>query len=284
MRMYQNLFHNRRISVITKHGKEHVLRPLLEEAFEGEVCVFDAFDTDLLGTFSGEIERRPDPLTTIREKCRIASRYLNDDIIIASEGSFGPHPFLFFIPADEELLMVYDKKNEIEIVVKELSTETNFNGKTIKSIEELKAFAEHTFFPSHRLIIRDKEKSTDYLKKGIGDYTTLEQTFVECLKINGSVFVETDMRAMFNPSRMKVIESCAHKLIEKMRSTCPVCQFPGFSITEAISGLPCSLCASPTKSTLKYLSVCAKCKFSEEKIYPHDKMMEDPTYCDNCNP
>ncbi|MBL0883215.1 MAG: hypothetical protein IBJ16_07730, partial [Chitinophagaceae bacterium] len=98
------------------------------------------------------------------------------------------------------------------------------------------------------------------------------------------VGVETDMRAMFNPTRMKVIEKATEKLIEKIQSACPECQMPGYSITDAKSGLPCDLCGSPTRSVLAYIFQCTHCGFSEEKKYPHNKQTEDPMYCDRCNP
>lgn len=281
--MYENVFNDRRIWIVTKHRKETVMSSLLTEVFAADVLVYAA-DTDLLGTFTGEIERANDPLTTLRNKCFLASDISEEDIVIANEGSFGLHPYLFFVPADEELIMMYDKKNKIEIVAKELSTETNFNGKYITSKEELVEFAEKSLFPSHRLNIRDKEKGTDFIKKGIDDPVLLHAYFNECQSLYGTVFVETDMRAMHNPSRMKVIKACTDKLIEKMRSTCPECKFPGFSITDVKPGLPCSICSAPTRSALKYISICTNCKFIQEQIYPHHKQVEDPMYCDNCNP
>jgi hypothetical protein len=43
--------------------------------------------------------------------------------------------------------MLKDFKNDIEIVAREISMETNFNGKTITSEYELLAFAEQIQFP-----------------------------------------------------------------------------------------------------------------------------------------
>jgi hypothetical protein len=50
------LFKNRRLLIATKHEKEKVIA-LLEK--NGVICfVNENFDTDLLGTFTGEIERK----------------------------------------------------------------------------------------------------------------------------------------------------------------------------------------------------------------------------------
>jgi hypothetical protein len=92
------------------------------------------------------------------------------------------------------------------------------------------------------------------------------------------------MRAMFNPTRMNVIEKATQKLVQKIKSTCPQCQMPGFGITDAKKGLKCSLCSSPTNSILSYIYVCQHCQFIKEEMYPHNKTTEDPTYCDYCNP
>ena len=279
-----SIFYQRKILVASKHKKEIVFRPLFENIFKSTLLVAEAFDTDMLGTFSGEIERVYDPITTLRKKCLLASTQYDVDLVLASEGSFGAHPYLFFAAADEEMIMLFDKKHNIELISKELSTETNFNGKQIQSLEELNSFADQCLFPSHRLIIRDQEKGTAYIKKGIGDQDALELAYNDCLTQYGTVFVETDMRAMYNPTRMKVIEACAKKLIDKMLSTCLNCQMPGFSITDAMPGLPCSLCKAPTRSTLKYISVCQHCAYKIEHDFPHQKQEEDPMYCDNCNP
>jgi hypothetical protein len=55
----------------------------------GVICfVNENFDTDLLGTFTGEIERKLDPIATARQKCLLAMKLSNCDLGVASEGSF----------------------------------------------------------------------------------------------------------------------------------------------------------------------------------------------------
>lgn len=278
------MFNGRDVIIATNHGKEKVLAPLMIDAFQMKVQTIEGFNSDQFGTFSGEVERIDDPIATLRKKCIEAAAISHADLIIASEGSFGVHPSVFFIPANEEYLMVYDRRHDVEIIAKELSTDTNFNGSVVKGMDELNSFAETAQFPSHRLILRDRDKGTAYLQKGIDDPIVLQKCFEECMRKHDSVFVETDMRAMYNPTRMRVIESCAKKLIDKMKSHCPICTLPGFGITEAVVGLPCSWCNAPTSSTLKYRSTCARCGFVSETYYPHKKQYEDPMYCDRCNP
>ncbi len=278
------MFEGRKIVIATKHLKEKVIAPFLEKEL-GAICFVDAtFDTDEFGTFAGEVERKDDPLTTIRNKCIRAMELNNCDLGIASEGSFGPHPSIFFIPADDELLIFIDKKNDLEIVVRELSTETNFNGKVILSKDELISFANKVQFPSHALILKQSKDDYSEMVKGITNWDLLFNLYHQFYNKNGLVYVETDMRAMYNPTRMNVIAKATEKLVKKIQSICPACETPGFGVTDIKSGLPCALCNFPTKSTLSFIYVCKKCAFEKEEKYPHGKLKEDAMYCDMCNP
>lgn len=278
------MFEKRKLLIATKHHKESVIAPLFWKEFRNYCFTSDAFDTDSLGTFSGEIDRKEDALTTLREKCIIANKATNCDLVIASEGSFGVHPTLFFAQANEELIMLKDFKNKIEIVAKEISMETNFNGKLITNEADLLEFAEKVNFPSHAIILKSEETNYSKIIKGITDKNILLNSYNELKQEFNSVYAETDMRALFNPTRMKVIEKVTHKLVEKIKSLCPKCDFPGFDIVNAIPGLLCKNCSLPTRSTLSYLYKCEKCCFEKELMYPRGIKFEDPTFCDYCNP
>jgi len=278
------MFKGRSLVIATKHEKEKVIAPLLEQAL-GVVCfIQEGFDTDTLGTFTGEIERELDPIATARQKCLLAMEVSNCDLGIASEGSFGPHPSIFFVSADDEFLIFIDKKNDLEIIVRELSTETNFNGSEIKNEQELLDFADLVKFPSHGLILRKSKIDNSYIVKGITNLEDLKKSFHLMLEKFNNVYAETDMRAMHNPSRMTVIKNATKKLVDKVNSCCPQCNIPGFGVTDAKKGLECSLCGSPTNSTLSFIYSCQKCHFKKEEMYPHKKTTEEPMYCDFCNP
>jgi hypothetical protein len=127
----------------------------------------------VLGTFTGEVERKDDPITTARNKCLMAMQLNNCDLAVASEGSFGSHPSIFFVHADDEMLLFIDKKNGLEIIVRELSTDTNFSGEEIKTEKQLADFAKQAKFPSHALIIRKAKDDFTEIVKGITDWETL---------------------------------------------------------------------------------------------------------------
>lgn len=278
------MFRGRKLLIATKHKKESVIASIFEKEF-GVICfTSDKFDTDILGTFSGEIERKDDALTTLRNKCLLAMTANNCDLGIASEGSFGMHPTLFFAHADDEMLIFIDKKNGLEIISREISTDTNFNGNEIKNEVELLEFAAKAKFPSHGLILKPSEQNVLKIIKGIADEKVLKQSFHEMTKEFGTVYAETDMRALYNPTRMEVIKTATLKLVNAIKLQCPVCKTPGFVVSDAKIGLPCELCNMPTRSTLSFIYTCKKCNHSLEELYPHKKTSEDPTYCNFCNP
>lgn len=279
-----NLFKGRKIIVATKHHKEKVMAPSLKKELGLECVVSKDLDTDEFGTFSGEIERLNDPIKTARLKCHKAMEQSGCDIAIANEGSFGPHPSILFIPADSELVLLVDKKNKLEFIVREISTKTNFNGAEISSYKELQEFSISVLFPSHGMILRKSKDFKENIYKGITKTKDLKKAYNELMYNYGSVYAETDMRALYNPTRMEVIENAVQKLITKIKTPCPKCNMPGFSITDAKSGLNCENCGLPTRSTLSHILSCQSCGFTKEKIHPHGKVSEDPMYCDVCNP
>ncbi len=277
-------FGGRKLLIATKHQKEKVIAPLLEEAL-GVKCFIDpAFDSDQFGTFSGEVEREADPLSTLRKKCRAAAAANSCDLVVGSEGSFGPHPVIGMIPADEEWIMLIDLKDNLEIVSRTLSTDTNFNSTTIRDKNELLDFANRVKFPEHGLILRAQPQNTTGIQKGIIDQSTLLATYDQLQSQYGSTCAETDMRACFNPTRMGVIKSVTEKLIRTIQSVCPHCQTPGFDVVEVISGLPCSQCGLRTRSIRQHRYECKHCHQTEFRNFPHGKEQEDPMYCDFCNP
>ena len=274
-------FEGRKVIIATKHGKENVIGPALKKAFRMRYSVSANLDTDQLGTFTGEVPRVLSPLEAAREKCRLALDEQGDaDMAIASEGSFGPHPTLYFMPADEEILLLVDRKNALEIVVKQTSLNTNFGSFSSDSEETKMSFFKRVKFPSHALIV----KESDFIEKGIQAKEHLNRAINACFSLYGRYEILTDMRAMYNPSRMAVIKEATDKLIQKMKSQCPACGKPGFGITDALKGLVCSTCSMPTRSVKVVIYSCEGCHYTEKKDFPEGKMEEDPMFCDFCNP
>jgi len=284
------MFEGRRLLVATKHKKEEVIAPLFFDELGLSSFVIDDFDTDNFGTFTGEIEREGGPLETLRKKAQTAMAMVDVDLVVASEGSFGPHPSLYFVPAADEMLIFIDRKNDLEILAREVTTETNFASAEVSTEESLLKFAEQSLFPSHALILSSPiENVTNptekpFFFKGVTMQEELVDIYRDLRKKTKTVLVQTDMRAMYNPTRMKTIAKACHKLIRNIVSQCPSCVTPGYNVTDVFDGLPCSLCGRPTKSTLAHQYVCRRCGYKELRYYPNLKLEEDPTFCDYCNP
>ena len=279
-----DLFKGRKLVITTKHGKGSVLNPVLERLLGVKAFEYKGFDTDSLGTFSGELERKLPPLEAVKAKCLKGMDDTGIDLGIANEGSFGPHPSLYFMPCNEEFLCLIDRKNSLEILVRDISLETNYDSVDVISIDELSDFAERVGFPGHALILRKSKGSPDDIFKGIQSRKELEMVFSQLKNKYASVHVETDMRAMYNPSRLTFIGKLGEKLAKKALSQCPKCSTPGFSITGINRCLPCAYCGKPTQGILSHFLSCQKCGYKEEKFYPENKNEEDPMYCDYCNP
>jgi hypothetical protein len=142
-------YSGRKLLIATMHRKEKAIAGILEKELGMECVVPENFNTDLLGAFSGEVERKDDPVTTARTKRLRALDLYGYDLAVASEGSFGPHPLIPLVSSDDEILVFIDLKSELEVVSRELVTETNFGGEKISTEEELQAFASRVKFPEH---------------------------------------------------------------------------------------------------------------------------------------
>lgn len=276
-------FENRTLLIVTKHHKDKVIKPLFEKHFELEIKTSTAFDTDLLGTFSGEVERKDNAINTLRKKCVLGMQAHQSDMAIATEGSFGSHPEVFFMPAHEEYMMFKDAINNLEIVEKSFVTDTNFAHKEIFNLNDLKLFALKIGFPEAGLILKFIDRNQIKIIKDIKSINELLDVY-KAQKKFGQCLAESDMRAMNNPKRMQVIANLTKRLIEKINNLCPNCKTPGFGIKTSEKGLPCKLCNQGTSATLYHLLGCQKCDYVEKKMFPYDKKFQDPMYCDYCNP
>ncbi|MCB9081679.1 MAG: hypothetical protein H6555_08215 [Lewinellaceae bacterium] len=283
---FRLLLHPRTVLLATKHGKESSIAPVLETAFSWTIATPPDFDTDQFGTFTGEIDRGDDPLAAARSKALAAlEHYPAYTAVIASEGSFGPHPEIPFVASDHELLYFYDRTSALEVHASLLSTQTNYRQQKITDWTALIDLAREVSFPGHRLILRGKSAGQpDQLIKGIGDYPDLEHAYRQFSAAALDIWAETDMRAMYNPTRQTVIRQAAERLVAKLKSPCPACQRPGFDVVRYDEGLPCLWCHSPTRLIQTYYWGCPGCGHEEARPRQDGLTMADPGYCDACNP
>jgi hypothetical protein len=284
----QSLFAKRVAVLATMHKKEEVIAPILEQELGLKIIVPKNFNTDTFGTFTRDIERPGSQIEAARLKAEKVLELTGHKIAIASEGSFAPHPGVPFISANREIIIFIDKENNLEIIGEEFSTDTNYNHMVVETWEQAYKFAKKVGFPEHGLVVMsDKStKNANEIIKGINTENKLQEAldFITSKSPTGKVHIETDMRAMFNPTRMRNIAKATVNLVEKINNSCPQCQTPGFEIVEKKQGLPCELCTMPTMLTLAVIYKCGKCGFSQEKKFPKGIEFADPSQCMYCNP
>lgn len=282
-----------RVAVIaTMHRKEDAIAPLIESALGVKTKVPQGFNTDRLGTFTRDIQRPADQLATARLKAEAALELTGESLAIANEGSFGPHPQIPFAACDRELVLLLDTQHQLEIVGEALSTQTNFQGQTIHSVQAALEFAQTVGFPEHGLVVMDSNQPlattphSNTIAKGIATEAALIEAVTQALdqSSNRQAYIETDMRALYNPTRMQVIAEATTALIQQIEQLCPECGYPGFTVTQRYPGLPCSLCQAATLLTLSVVYRCGHCQFQQTRRFPDGIQFADPTYCMRCNP
>lgn len=276
-------FFNHRTGILaTMHHKEKVISPVVEEKLGIPVEVPLQFDTDQFGTFTGDIDRTGNQLEAAKLKAERGMLLSGKTIGIASEGIFGPHPYIPWIPYNREIIFLMDKENKFEIFGEATTTVTNYNHTMIKNHQEANDFCETVGFPDHAVIIRKDNE----IIKGINSKDHLVEAIEYMLKkcSTKELMIETDMRALFNPTRMNTIKSATLNLISKIYSLCSKCSYPGLEVVERKKGLLCSDCGLKTELIKSEIYKCRNCGELEEKLYPNGKQFADPSNCPFCNP
>lgn len=278
-----------RVAVIaTMHRKEQAIAPRLETALGIQPQIPTNFNTDKFGTFTRDIDRPASQLATARLKAEAALKLTGEKLAIASEGSFGPHPQMPFVSCDREIVLLLDLKHNLEVVGQAISTDTNHQTQTVHSVEESLTFAQKIGFPEHGLVVLESAQGapTTVMAKGITTQHHLEDAVSQALSQSptGTAHLETDMRALYNPTRMNVIAQATDDLLQVIGQRCPNCGCPGFSEIKRYPGLPCSLCYGPTSLTLAVVYGCQRCQFQHEEKFPDGQRFADPGQCLYCNP
>lgn len=268
---------------LTQHGKESLLAPMLEPALGCHIQRIEGYDTDQLGTFSGEVQRIDNQIETARKKARIGMALSGYGLGIASEGAVVTDPMTGLVPWNIEIVVWLDQAAQFEVIGIAQGPALSLH-RAVRSVSELEIFANHAGFPAHHLVLRPDSASDPRIHKGISDWAQLKQIFLDCQQqsADGAVHVEHDHRAFCHPTRQAMIQSAAQDLLKKFQSTCPRCATPGFSVTAHTAGLPCLSCGRPTRLPRAYTLNCNSCHHTEER--PSRETTADPSRCHTCNP
>ena len=282
--MSLSVYAGRRIALLTQHGKEHIIAPVLDRALGCRVERVSGFDTDTLGTFTRDIPRAGTQLEAARRKARIGMELSGLPLGLASEGSFGPDPMAGLFPWNVEVLLFFDDERGIEVAGMAQQA-TRFAHRLTDDWEDAAQFARAAGFPEHHLVVRPQGEDDPRIEKGLDSWAALEAAFHRARgqAENGRVFLEHDVRAHVHPSRRDVIRLAAEDLAARLTSRCPICGTPGFWIIERLPGLPCADCGAPTREYRASVHGCLKCGYRETRERA-DVEHADPGRCDYCNP
>ena len=275
------------VTLATKHGKGKIVSRVFYAAMGAMVRVPPALDTDLFGTFTGEVPRPGPPRQTAVKKARLGMQIAGEPLGTASEGSFGPHPHFPWISSDHELVVFLDDELGMELSESFFTTDTNFGHCSVANSQVMESFLERALFPSHALIVRPNDSfCPKTILKGITDPAALQTAILKSASLSGDgrAHVETDMRAHLNPTRQKAIRRVTFRLARRIVSPCPACAAPGWGREDVTPGLPCVECGSSTDLVRFEVFRCWRCSHSAELERSDGRCYAEARDCPRCNP
>jgi len=277
----------RQAALATKHAKERAIARPFRFALGLELLATTDLDTDSLGTFSGEVPRVGVARDVCEHKARLGMAVTGLPFGLASEGSFGPHPFLPFIPAGIEIMTFVDNERSFVLSETFLAERTNYAHREARTIYDLASWLPAVRFPSHALIVRTKSDEVGApVEKGIVSIDRLRAAIDRAVTTSkeGVARVETDMRAHLNPTRMAAIRRLAFRLARRLATPCPACTAPGWGQTGTVGGLPCEFCGTPTEMVRYQIFSCVTCDYREVKPRDDSRTSASQQHCPYCNP
>ena len=271
-------FAGRRAVIVTKHGKERALDPLLRGRL-GMYTEVLQLDTDRFGTFTGEVARAGSQLDALREKLRAGAEATPyDAVIVASEGSFSVDPYFPIVTLDIELVGLYDPSGEIEIVGRAIAPAAHAFSAEVTDENALAHALTRIGFPDHAAVLHD---GLD-IHKGLRERGRIGSLVRAAWRRGVTPRIESDARAFMNPTRMALIAAACEDALALALSRCLRCAGIGYGLRELLRGLPCRDCGETTDMVCAELWGCRACGFTERR--PRSDDYADPASCPLCNP
>lgn len=271
----------RKAALLTKHEKLPLINAAMLSAGV-EVILTDEYDTDELGTFSGDVARTLSPLECAKFKARKACELTGCELGIGSEGSFGGGPMQGFVNWDEEILVLHDRVNQFDIVAFAQGA-IKVNEFSVTSRDVIKTQLAK-YDPGQAWTL----KSADSTVKGLRNFQEIARALEELNWLTDdnhsqqSIHIEPDFRAMFCPERQAYIKQAAEQLAQRIQSLCPECHAPDFWRSEIIKGAICMGCGLPTELPKAFILRCSHCLFEGQE--KSETQLVDPGQCQFCNP
>jgi hypothetical protein len=272
------------IVLASKHEKLQLIEPAFRQVLQSKMREV-AVDTDQLGTFSGEIERKDPPRETAIKKARLGIEATGIPLGLASEGSIGSDPIIPWIQSDHELIVLVDAERNRIYSESFLSREITIASIEITAGDSLEDFLKRADFPRHALIVQPISPTSPVFFKGIRELADLNTAIVQSIEKSklSKVRIQSDLRAMHSPSRRENIRKAAELLATRIAAQCPRCNEPGWGKIGFNYGVPCSDCGevNPDLARAELLG-CDICKHQIRGTLLNLEI--DPSRCHYCNP
>lgn len=278
----RDVFKGKSAILITKHGKEQAIAPVLKNVVGMDIVPTTLIDTDEFGTFTGTVERKGSQSDAAMHKIKAGISKLGPGVYLASEGSFYPHPQIPFITLNTEMVVMYDETHKIKISGNFTTSDVHVFSKTVHTLDELFEAIHQSGFPDNKLVLRNEQSGR--ILTDLNTHDELIYAFKDLNHNQSGILVQTDLRANRNTWRMKNIEKACFDLALKMDCFCPQCEKPGFSVTQVNRGLPCSNCRQSTEEIKEYIFTCEHCNHIHVKNLLSQNKRADASLCNYCNP
>ena len=274
----------RKIALPTLHKKGDQIIPAFQRLPHLEVVEI-SIDTDLFGTFAGEIERTLSPREAAIAKAEAALVLTGWDGAIASEGSIGADPRVPFLTSDREVMVFVDRLEGVVIEEKHHSFEIIAVRTEYRDGDDLTDFLGKADFPHHHVIARTRSDGKLNVIKGLRDQESLNAALQELLarSDDGVVVIESDLRAHASPSRQRNIAHLANLLAERISRRCPRCDSPGWGRVDHRFGVECSECGHlDQRIARQVIDGCVRCDHRVDGAVLRESI--DAGECQLCNP
>lgn len=274
-----------RIGLATIHAKERAIAPPFRRLIDAKVVVAPNLNTDILGTFTGEVPR-PDALVeTSLLKAELVFRTMDVDCAIASEGSYGPIDRLPFNAGGLEIMAFVDRKRGIRLVETMTTHRTNWRLMAFEAGDPSVPQAVKSLgFPDYGVFV---------IRGSVGGHTVKDLATLDAVVAavdrearrseDGKALVVADMRAHRNPTRMKVLRALAWRLARRLATLCPRCGAPGFGHMLSPRGLPCEACGEPTHWIDFEVDGCACCGHAVARPRSDGRRTAPRLFCKACH-
>ena len=275
-------YRGRTVTFATIHGKEQLAAEPFRQMLGARVTTPNGLNTDLLGTFAGDIPRTLSPIDAARVKARLGMHIDNTALGLASEGTFAATPNSPGLVENTELLLFIDDMLQIEVVEISRVMSPLPGPRTISDRDAGLEFATRIGFPRQGIVLATSDGNGPTWQKELRTTAELTRALDALFATKNEVTIQPDYRAHACPTRAEHLRALAAQLAQRLATPCPACSAPGWGPIASEPGVPCRDCGEPTELEAYTVEGCARC--SHRARTPVAARTASPEWCAHCNP